>query len=122
MAFFRVSKKKTGSIFSSNHDQQTIKKNNTTMFPQSLHFAQYRFILRAETTIQLSYYKGSALRGAFGQEVKQMVCLQPPAHPRECPVCPLRRECPYGTTFENALPAGVEPLPGYASIPHPFVF
>jgi len=90
--------------------------------PQPLHFAQYRFILRAETTIQLSYYKGSTLRGAFGQVFKQMVCLQPPDHPRECPVCPLRRECPYGTTFENALPAGVEPLPGYASIPHPFVF
>ena len=48
------------------------------MNPQPLHFAQYRFILRAETTIQLSYYKGSALRGAFGGAFKRMVCLQPP--------------------------------------------
>ena len=81
------------------------------MTPQPLHFAQYRFILRAETTIQLSYYKGSALRGAFGQVFKRMVCLQPPDHPRECPVCPLRRECPYGTTFENALPAVLNRCP-----------
>ena len=95
--------------------------NSEIMIPEALHFAQYRFMLRATTTIQLSFYKGSALRGAFGSVFKRMVCFQPVDHPRECDVCSLRRECPYGTTFENALAVGVEPLPGYAGIPHPFV-
>ena len=90
--------------------------------PTSLRLAQFRFVLRTETTIQLPRNKGSALRGAFGGVFKRMVCLQPPDHPRECDVCPLRRECAYGTVFENALPEGVEPLRGYDHIPHPYVF
>ncbi|MBM3241146.1 CRISPR system precrRNA processing endoribonuclease RAMP protein Cas6 [Candidatus Poribacteria bacterium] len=92
------------------------------MIPEEFRFAQYRFTLRALTTIQLPRYKGSALRGAFGRVFKRMVCLQPLNHPRDCDVCSLRSECPYGTVFENALPSDVEPLPGYAGIPHPFIF
>jgi len=92
------------------------------MIPEGLCFSQYRFILRALTTIQLPWYKGSSLRGAFGGVFKRMVCLQPPKHERDCNACSLRRECPYGTVFENALPTDVEPLSGYAGIPRPFVF
>jgi hypothetical protein len=40
-----------------------------------LHFARFRFHLRAQTPLCLPPYKGSTLRGGFGMAFKDGVCV-----------------------------------------------
>lgn len=79
---------------------------------------RYRFDLVAESELHFPKYAGSMWRGAFGQALKQTVCVtrQP-----ECHDCLLQRSCVYSQVF--ATPAGLAPLleKGDAA-PHPYIW
>lgn len=80
--------------------------------------ARYRFVLQAETPIQLNAFAGATLRGGFGHVFKRTVCVWPPA---DCPRCLLKHTCSYPYIFETAPPPGTAKLRGLDQIPRPFV-
>ncbi len=84
-----------------------------------LHFAQFRFLLRAASPLLLpARNKGNTLRGAFGTMLRKLCC-----HPG-CPGaarCEFRATCTYAQVFEPAAPEGSPALSNYQAIPRPFV-
>ena len=80
--------------------------------------ARYRFVLQAETSLRLSAFAGSTLRGGFGHVFKRSVCVWPPG---ECGRCLLKNTCAYPYIFETAPPADTEKLRGLTQVPRPFV-
>jgi hypothetical protein len=84
-------------------------------------YVRLAFTLRACGPAVLPAYKGSMLRGAFGQALRRMVCVMGPG--QECTGCRLRRECLYTRLFE-ALVEGPPPpfLHGLPTSPRPYVF
>lgn len=83
-----------------------------------LRVARYRFTLRALEPLHLPPYKGSALRGGFGQTLKRLTCFNPSACATKCQ---LGNDCVYGYLFETAVPPEAEVLSKNESIPRPFV-
>jgi hypothetical protein len=82
--------------------------------------AKYQFICTAGAKgLELPIYKGSTLRGSFGQAFRKLVCPQP--QQKACISCILITTCPYGYIFETAPMEGSEKLRNYESIPRPFV-
>lgn len=77
--------------------------------------ARYRFVLRAETPIELPPYKGSAFRGCFGHALKRAVCT---SRERDCPSCLMRSRCLYPYVFESGVESS---SPTAKAVPHPFV-
>jgi len=63
-------------------------------------FAKFRFYLRPLEKIYLPHYKGSALRGGFGNIFKKTVCMN---NKRECNECILQERCVYSYIFETPL-------------------
>ncbi len=80
--------------------------------------AGYRFHIKARDKLRLPPYKGSTLRGAFGNTFKRVVCT---IRGTPCPECILYRRCVYSYIFETPPPEGSEILRRYTAIPHPFV-
>ena len=80
--------------------------------------ARYRFVLRASTSLHLSAFAGSTLRGGFGHVFKRTVCVWPPG---DCGRCLLRNTCAYPYVFETAPPPDAEKLRGLEQVPRPFV-
>ncbi len=85
----------------------------------SLQVAQYELHLRALQPASLPTFLGSTLRGAFGNALKQAVCVV--AH-RECERCLLKQKCIYPLVFETPPPPDIELLKGQKNAPHPFIF
>jgi hypothetical protein len=83
-----------------------------------LRIAKYRFTLQAVERLELPPYKGTTLRGAFGNVFKRLACSQPG---QVCGDCLLQTTCAYAYVFETPLPADAEVLRTYQDIPHPFV-
>lgn len=84
------------------------------------HFSVGKFLIRikALTNLGLPAYKGSTLRGGFGQALKEVACA---LKRQECGSCLLRNRCVYSYVFETppAEDAGMMRL--YPAAPHPFV-
>ncbi len=81
--------------------------------------AKYRLTLEAgEKGLLLPSYKGSTLRGGFGNAFRRISCSLREAN---CNNCLLRTSCPYAYIFETAPPPGSEALRNYESIPRPFI-
>ena len=81
--------------------------------------AKYRLTLEAgEKGLLLPPYKGSTLRGGFGNAFRRISCALKEAN---CNNCLLRTSCPYAYIFETAPPPGSAALRNYESIPRPFV-
>ncbi|MHB1420051.1 MAG: CRISPR system precrRNA processing endoribonuclease RAMP protein Cas6 [Bacillota bacterium] len=81
--------------------------------------AKYEMIIEAGPQgLLLPPYKGSTLRGGFGQVFQQIVCAQ---RGQDCKVCLLGNTCPYKYIFETTPPPGAEMLRNYQDIPRPFV-
>ena len=80
--------------------------------------APFRFVLRADTDIGLSSYKGSAFRGAFGHALKRIVCMtkQP-----QCTSCMLLSRCLYPYIFETDRSDSDLSSNKSKDIPRPFV-
>lgn len=84
----------------------------------NLPLAQYRIHARAQNTIQLPAYSGSAWRGVFGHSLKSVACV---TGKPECEGCLLYRNCVYSYVFETPPPADTQVMRKYTAAPHPFV-
>jgi hypothetical protein len=84
-------------------------------------YLRLAFTLRACSQAVLPAYKGSMLRGAFGQALRRMVCVM--GQEQECATCRLRRECVYTRLFETFIDGQPPPfLRGLPTSPRPYVF
>lgn len=83
-----------------------------------LRFGRYLFRLRAEAEVWLPRYKGSTLRGAFGNALKRAVCIR---RDLNCEICLVRPSCVYTHIFETLPPDGVAAFRGQKYAPHPYV-
>jgi len=79
---------------------------------------QFSLTLRAADPIILPTYKGSTLRGGFGNAFKKVVCA---LKDKECADCMLRERCVYAYVFETPPPAGSRVMRKYLAVPRPFV-
>ena len=84
-------------------------------------FAKFRFYLHPREKIYLPQYKGSALRGGFGNIFKRTVCIN---NERECNKCVLQEKCVYSYIFETPLPQNLKDKSKFKikRPPHPYVF
>jgi hypothetical protein len=90
-------------------------------FPSELatfRLARFRLQLRARDRLFLPAYKGSALRGGFGQVFRRIACL---GTGRGFGECLLGERCPYHYIFETPPPAGSMVLDKVPTAPQPFV-
>lgn len=82
--------------------------------------ARLKFSIIAQEPLQLPYFAGSMLRGAFGHALRRLVCMtrQP-----SCEGCGLRATCAYPRLFEPfQTPVAAAGLPeGSMQPPPPFV-
>lgn len=83
-----------------------------------LNVAIFRFNLKAIEPIILPSYKGSTIRGGFGNAFKRVSCA---IRNKECTECLLKEKCVYSYVFETPLPIGASIMRKYRSVPHPFV-
>jgi hypothetical protein len=84
-------------------------------------YLRLAFTLRAIGPAVLPAYKGSMLRGAFGQALRRLVCVMGPG--QECASCRLRRECVNTRLFETLIEGEPPPfLRGLPTSPRPYVF
>lgn len=83
-----------------------------------LRFACLRFTLRAEGDAWLPRYKGSTLRGAWGQALKRAICIR---RDLNCDICLVRPSCVYTQIFETLPPKSVAAFRGQKYAPHPYV-
>ncbi len=80
--------------------------------------ARFRLRLKAQETLYLPAYKGSALRGGFGQVFRRIACL---GAERGFGECLLGERCPYHYIFETPPPAGSVVLDKVPTAPQPFI-
>ncbi|MDI6697471.1 MAG: CRISPR system precrRNA processing endoribonuclease RAMP protein Cas6 [Candidatus Saccharicenans sp.] len=85
-----------------------------------LRFQIYKFTIQFLEPCQLPAYKGSALRGGFGNALKRTICLY---KGKTCSECTLRSECAYAYLFESIPAREIElaHFGKYETIPHPFI-
>lgn len=74
--------------------------------------------LRGSAPMELPPFAGSTIRGAFGNLLKETVCVQ---HRRSCQSCMLRGRCTYTYLFESGWYFSTGDRP-QAGVPQPFVF
>ena len=79
---------------------------------------KFELSIQAKDPIILPSYKGSTLRGGFGNAFKRVVCA---LKDKECSDCMLKERCIYSYVFETPPPAGAKVMRKYLSVPHPFV-
>jgi hypothetical protein len=84
-----------------------------------LRFAPLTFEIEAATDLHLPDYKGSTLRGGFGQAFKKAVCL---TKTLDCPPCFMQQQCAYYSIFESKIEKKVADMLRIGrDAPHPFV-
>lgn len=85
---------------------------------QQISWAVFRFVLKVTEPLYLPPYKGSALRGGFGNSFRKICCvMQQP----DCRGCALNQSCAYSYIFETPHPANLPIDHQAANLPHPFV-
>ncbi|MBI5307121.1 MAG: CRISPR system precrRNA processing endoribonuclease RAMP protein Cas6 [Planctomycetes bacterium] len=68
--------------------------------------------------IILPSYKGSTLRGGFGNAFRRVVCA---LKKNDCGDCILKEKCVYSYVFETPPPSDTKIMRKYKSAPHPFI-
>jgi len=81
-------------------------------FPE-FYLHRYRFTFNFLEGVSLPEYKGSALRGFFGNALKSLLCV---IKKTDCSNCLLKDKCVYVYLFESGKEADNKPLP-YILIP-----
>lgn len=81
-------------------------------------FKKFEFQLIPEEPIILPSYKGSTLRGGFGNAFRRVVCA---LKKNDCDDCILKEKCVYSYVFETPPPSDTKIMRKYKSAPHPFV-
>ena len=74
--------------------------------------------IEAKETLILPAYKGSTLRGGFGNAFKKIVCVQ---KERDCSSCILKGQCIYSYVFETPPKPDTKVMRKYEYVPHPFI-
>ncbi|MBW1987846.1 MAG: CRISPR system precrRNA processing endoribonuclease RAMP protein Cas6 [Deltaproteobacteria bacterium] len=83
--------------------------------------ARFRLTIEAITPLHLPPYKGSALRGLFGQVFRRVVC---PLRNQDCQDCVLQQKCVYAYIFETIPPPNdpfLQKIGKMDKAPHPFI-
>lgn len=89
------------------------------MMIEKFKLAKYQVVFQSgDEGLVLPAYKGSTLRGGFGNAFQRIACAQPK---KNCKQCLLKTTCPYSYIFETAPPPGSEALSNYEAIPRPFI-
>jgi len=78
----------------------------------------FNFHLHPVEEIILPNFKGSTLRGGFGNAFKRVVCALKKS---ECHDCLLKEKCIYAYVFETIPPPDTKYMRKYPSAPHPFI-
>lgn len=85
---------------------------------QTFSFAKFYFNLLAMETIYVPEYKGSALRGGFGNVFRKVCCTK---QVNDCLNCLLVSHCPYAYVFETPQNSALQIEHKADNYPHPFV-
>ena len=86
-----------------------------------LSFLKLRLDVASMRQAVLPPYKGSMLRGAFGVQLKQQVCVQPAQ--QDCRSCGMRHGCAYACVFEPYIESDPPQfLRGLDTAPRPYIF
>jgi CRISPR-associated endoribonuclease Cas6 len=81
-------------------------------------YQTFTFSLEAKDILLLPSYKGSTLRGGFGNAFRRIVCA---LKKTDCSDCILKEKCVYSYVFETPPPADTKIMKKYKAAPHPFV-
>ena len=81
-------------------------------------YQTFTFSLEAKEIILLPSYKGSTLRGGFGNTFRRVVCA---LRKSDCSDCILKEKCVYSYVFETPPPSETKIMRKYIAAPHPFV-
>jgi hypothetical protein len=84
----------------------------------TLTIGRFELTVEAKEPIILPPYKGSTLRGGFGNAFRRVVCV---IREKECKECLLKGQCIYSYVFETPPPAGTKVMRKYEAAPHPFI-
>ncbi|MEW6108096.1 MAG: CRISPR system precrRNA processing endoribonuclease RAMP protein Cas6 [Nitrospirota bacterium] len=83
-----------------------------------INYNSFIFHLEPKEIIVLPSYKGSTLRGGFGNAFKRVVCA---LKKTDCAECILREKCVYSYVFETPPPSDTKIMKKYTNAPHPFI-
>lgn len=85
-------------------------------------FARLGFSIKAIDTLHLYQFSGSTLRGAFGNVLKNIICIHSNKSLRVCDSCILKSACIYSYIFETPVKYTGTSNRMYTNFaPHPFV-
>ena len=84
----------------------------------TLTIGRFELTVEAKEPIILPPYKGSTLRGGFGNAFRRVVCV---IKGKECKGCLLKGQCIYSYVFETPPPSGTKVMRKYEAAPHPFI-
>ncbi len=84
----------------------------------NIDYRSFLFSLLAKDVILLPSYKGSALRGGFGNAFRRVVCA---LRKNDCSDCILKEKCVYSYVFETPPPSDTKMMTKYTNAPHPFI-
>jgi hypothetical protein len=90
------------------------------LVPSDFSLACFEFVIEAFQDLQLPRFKGSALRGGFGQTFKDVTCTWPTGCAGQR-TCRMKNDCPYGYIFETSPPDDSPVLKKLSDIPRPFI-
>jgi CRISPR-associated endoribonuclease Cas6 len=83
-----------------------------------MNVCNFQLHIEPRQPIILPPYKGSTLRGGFGNAFKKIVCT---FRDKNCADCLLREQCVYSYIFETPPPTGTKVMRKYKAVPHPFI-
>lgn len=81
-------------------------------------FAYFALQGKAKEPLHLPDYKGSTVRGAFGNTFRRIVCA---LRRNDCSECMIRSSCVFSYVFETPPPQDSKMMWRYPYAPHPFV-
>jgi len=85
---------------------------------QKFSWAVFEFNLIANEKLYLPEYKGSTLRGGFGNMFRRVVCT---VSGQGCQICILNQTCPYAYVFETPNIKSLDIKHFADNYPHPFI-
>lgn len=83
-----------------------------------LPFKKFELHIIPEEPLILPSYKGSTLRGGFGNVFRKIVCA---IKSKDCKDCLLKEKCIYSYIFETSPSSDTKIMRKYKSVPHPFI-
>jgi CRISPR-associated endoribonuclease Cas6 len=96
-------------------DNESGSSAGTMKNADALAASRYRVSFIAVEALDLPFYLGSTLRGAFGHAFRRVAC------PALYGACPIPAQCPYHLIFETSPLPGSEALRTHEEVPRPFV-